>query len=160
MKSNRQLIILDLDETLIHSAYLDLKINQDPIKYKYFYIYQRPYLKEFLNAVSDHFDLAIWSASKSDYVKTIIRKTVLKNYNFQFVYTRSKCQRIFSKGGSIRYLKKLELNVDFELYTKVIFLDDFPEMIKPIQNCIKVSEYRGSESDDELMKLKQRLINN
>jgi TFIIF-interacting CTD phosphatase-like protein len=158
MKYNRQLLILDLDETLIHSAYVDLKINQDPIKYKYFYIYERPYLKEFLNAVSDHFDLAIWSASKSEYVKTIIRKTVLKNYNFQFVFTRSKCQSIYSKVGTIRYLKKIELIIDFDVYNKIIVLDDYPEMILPIENCLKVKEFRGSESDDELMKLIQQLI--
>ena len=113
-----------------------------------------------MESVSLHFDLAIWSASKADYVKEIIKNTALSNYKFQFVYTRAKCKRIYSKGGSIRYLKKLELNVDFELYTKVIFLDDFPEMIKPIQNCIKVSEYRGSESDNELMKLLQLIIKN
>ncbi len=156
----KRLLILDLDETLIHSTYIDLKLNQTPHKYKLFYIYQRPFLEEFLESVSLHFDLAIWSASKADYVKQIIKNTALSNFKFQFVFTRAKCKRIYSKVGSIRYLKKLELSPDFDSYHKIIFLDDYPEMVDPVENCILVKEFRGSESDDELLKLTHLLLNN
>ena len=156
----KKLLILDLDETLIHSTYIDLKLNQKPHKYKFFYIYQRPFLEEFMESVSLHFDLAIWSASKADYVKEIIKKTALSNYKFQFVYTRAKCKQIYLKGGTIRYLKKLELTPDCESYQKIVFLDDYPEMVNPIEKCILVKEFRGSEFDDELLKVRHLLLNN
>ena len=98
----KRLLILDLDETLIHSTYIDLQLNQTPYKYKFFYIYQRPFLKEFLESVSQHFDLAIWSASKTDYVKQIIKNTpnsmgfIIKcQYNKGFICSGLNFERLW-----------------------------------------------------------------
>jgi len=40
-----------------------------------------------------------------------------------------------------------------EKYDKVLVLDDFPKMVTPIKNAIKISEFRGSTTDIELLNI-------
>ncbi len=143
----RKLMVLDLDETLIHTAYTPIEGTELKARRGYFYLYERPFLKEFLDRCSTEYDLAIWSASKADYVRWIIRSTVLSEYSFVFINTRKNCKRIFGNGGRVEYLK--DLTAYLPLYEKVIMLDDVPKMVKPIECCIKVPEFRGGV--DELL---------
>ncbi len=146
----RNLLILDLDETLIHTAYAPIPGGDVKSQRGYFYLYERPHLKEFLDRCSAEYDLAIWSASKADYVRWIIRSTVLSDYVFAFVNTRKNCKRIFGNGGRVEYLK--DLRPYLGRYEKVMMLDDVPKMVVPIEYSIKVPEYRG-HSDNILLVL-------
>lgn len=146
----KQLIILDLDETLIHTAYAPIEGTELKARRGYFYLYERPHLKSFLDRCSAEYDLAIWSASKADYVRWIIRSTVLSEYSFVFINTRKNCKRIFGNGGRVEYLK--DLTAYLPLYEKVIMIDDVPKMVTPIECCIKAPEFRGGV-DEFLMNL-------
>jgi hypothetical protein len=146
----RKLLVLDLDETLIHTAYAPIEGAELKARRGYFYLYERPYLKAFLDRCSAENDLAIWSASKADYVRWIIRSTVLSEYSFAFVNTRKSCKRIFSNGGRVEYLK--DLTAYLPQYEKVIMLDDVPKMVTPIECCIKAPEFRGG-ADEFLLKM-------
>ncbi len=146
----RKLLVLDLDETLIHSAYTPIEGAELKARRGYFHLYERPYLKEFLHRCSAENDLAIWSASKADYVRWIIRSTVLSEYSFVFINTRKNCKRIFGNGGRVDYLK--DLTAYMPQYEKVIILDDVPKMVTPIECCIKAPEFRGGV-DEFLMNL-------
>ena len=137
----RKLLVLDLDETLIHTAYAPIEGAELKAKRGYFYLYERPFLKVFLERYSAEYDLAIWSASKADYVRWIIRSTVLSEYSFEFINTRKTCKRIFGNGGRVEYLK--DLTAYLPQYEKVIMLDDVPKMVTPIECCIKAPEFRG-----------------
>ena len=145
-----KLLVMDLDETLIHTAYAPIDGAEIKSKRGYFYLYERPGLNEFLYRCSAKYDFAIWSASKADYVRWIIRSTALSDYVFVFVNTRKNCKRIFGSGGRIEYLK--DLMPCIKQYEKVIMLDDVPKMVVPIENCIKVTEYRG-QNDNTLLVL-------
>ena len=146
-----KLLILDLDETLIHTTYSPLD-GLDAVSQKgYYYLYERPYLKDFLESVFEHYALAIWSASKADYVRWIIQSTVLKDYTFEFIRTRKHCKYAAGKYGSPEYLKDLQaLN---QTYEQVIMLDDTPKMVQPIECCIKVPEFKGATHDSFLKSL-------
>ena len=146
----RKLLVLDLDETLIHTAYAPIEGTELKARRGYFYLYERPFLKEFLDLCSAEYDLAIWSASKADYVRWIIRSSVLSEYSFVFINTRKNCKRVFGNGGRVEYLK--DLTAYLPLYEKVIILDDVPKMVTPIECCIKVPEFRGGV-DEFLMNL-------
>ncbi len=153
----RKLLVLDLDETLIHTSYqpilgADLKSQKG-----YFYLYERPFLKDFLDRCSAEYDLAIWSASKADYVRWIIRSTVLSEYSFEFINTRKDCKRIFGNGGRVEYLK--DLTACLPQYEKVIMLDDVPKMVTPIECCIKAPEFRGA-ADEFLLMLLNNIFEN
>lgn len=147
----KKLIIFDLDETLIHSAYTPIEGVALKVRRGFFYLYERPHLKDFLDRCAIEYDLAIWSASKADYVRWIIRSTVLSDYSFVFINTRKNCKRIFGNGGRVEYLK--DLTAYLPQYEKVIMLDDVPKMVSPIECCIKAPEFRGGE-DEFLMNSK------
>jgi hypothetical protein len=102
-------------------------------------------LKPFLDRYSAEYDLAIWSASKADYVRWIIRSTVLSEYSFAFINTRKNCKRIFGNGGRVEYLK--DLTAYLPQYEKVIMIDDVPKMVTPIECCIKAPEFRGGADE-------------
>lgn len=66
-------LILDLDETLVHSSFdkVDnpdyiVKILSEDGEPLNIYVLIRPYLKEFLEAISPHFEIVIFTASMSD----------------------------------------------------------------------------------------------
>jgi hypothetical protein len=85
-KPVRKLLVLDLDETLIHattqshlftpistrivpSLRIEVEVLGHPVLY---YIYIRPHVRKFLNLVSQWFDLAIYTASVQEYADPII----------------------------------------------------------------------------------------
>lgn len=146
----RKLLVLDLDETLIHTSYSPIVGAELKARRGYFYLYERPFVKDFLNRCSIEYDLAIWSASKADYVRWIIRSTVLLNFSFVFINTRKNCKRILGNGGRVEYLK--DLTEYLPQYEKVIMLDDVPKMVNPIDCCKKMPEYR-CQSDRFLLDL-------
>ena len=67
------LLVLDLDETLIHATEQKLKIDID-FQYANYFVYIRPYLEWFLETMSANFKLAIWSSADDKYVKEIVEK--------------------------------------------------------------------------------------
>jgi RNA polymerase II subunit A small phosphatase-like protein len=140
-----KLLILDLDETLIHTTYSPIPDLEYVSQKGYYYLYERPFLKDFLVQYSETYALAIWSASKADYVRWILNSTVLKDFEFEFVHTRRHCRYRIGKFGTPEYLK--DLNSLGGVYEKVCMLDDTPKMVTPIDCCIKVPEFKGSAND-------------
>lgn len=67
------LLILDLDETLIHATSQKIRDDFDFQIYHYF-VYKRPYLDEFIKICSENFMLAVWSSASDDYVAEIVQK--------------------------------------------------------------------------------------
>ena len=78
-KDNRKTLVLDLDETLIHSAFepfiprdditltMNMKDNDIII-----HVLKRPYLDEFLNIVTQKYEVVIFTASISDYANPLL----------------------------------------------------------------------------------------
>ena len=48
MRTNKKIIVFDLDETLIHATKNKLEIKED-FRYEDYYIYQRPFVDKFLS---------------------------------------------------------------------------------------------------------------
>ncbi|PSL23002.1 NIF family HAD-type phosphatase [Chitinophaga ginsengisoli] len=55
-----KLLLLDLDETLIHAVTTPLGVAVD-FQFDLFHIYKRPGLDQFLINISQHFTLGVWS---------------------------------------------------------------------------------------------------
>ncbi len=88
----RPLLILDIDETLIHGAEQPLERECD-LRGGEFYVYLRPYVSEFLMAVSRCYDLACWSSATSDYLEVIV-SAIMSNIAVPlFVWDRKRCIR-------------------------------------------------------------------
>ena len=85
-----KLIVLDLDETLIHATKKKIHEEYSFQVFNYF-VYKRPFLDGFLSELKNHFKVAVWSSASDDYVAEIVAKIFPENYPLEFVWGRSKC---------------------------------------------------------------------
>jgi len=154
-----KLIILDIDETLIHSTYE--KLNRKPdIYYKNRGVYLRPGLSKFIQFCFDNFDVAIWTSAKAEYAKYVLKRTVENFSNFKFILTRANCDKEYVSNGffkEIRYIKDLRKIEDYKL-ENILMIDDTPQNVIPIDNVISINEYRGEFVDKGLTELQKKLI--
>lgn len=162
--TNKPLIILDLDETLINSE----KIRGfDKNKYKEkmklfnwkemsgdFYVFERPHLQTFLNFVFENFEVSVWTAASKNYAIWILAnmlkigsKRKLKHIFFDYHCKQSEKIGRGKKDLSI-LSKKIGLT-DYDM-SRVIIIDDNEEVYKTQpKNCISVKEFLFSKNDSE-----------
>jgi RNA polymerase II subunit A small phosphatase-like protein len=171
MDSLRKLIVLDLDETLIHATDNPKDENWDFEVFDY-KVYKRPGLDAFLQKLSSTFDVAVWSSASDDYVKIIVEKIFPKNAELAFVWGRSKCVRkidyrsvedygYFDEDNHLNYIKPLKkVKKRFKIsLDRVLIIDDTPEKcVDNYGNAIYPREFTGDPNDDELEKLWKYLL--
>lgn len=155
-----KLIILDLDETLIHAAQSELNRPCD-FKFDHYFVYQRPYLREFLINISEHFSIGIWSSAGDNYVNEIVRHIKPDNVDFVVVWGRSKCSvrrdLTFDTYCFEKRLDKLKKK-GFRL-EQVLVVDDSPSKSRTnYGNAIYIKEFTGDTADRELQFLYEYLL--
>ena len=152
----RPLLILDIDETLIHGREEPLE-RECEFRAGQFYIYLRPSVHDFLIAVSDFYDVAVWSSASIDYLEVIVGELSSSLPNgLLFVWDRSRCTRRFDFVNQDEYfvkdLKKVK-SQGFDL-KQVLILEDEPRKVqRNFGNAIYVKAFVGDLEDDELPKL-------
>ncbi|KAG8056124.1 hypothetical protein GUJ93_ZPchr0001g29506 [Zizania palustris] len=127
VRLKRVTLVLDLDETLVHST-LDHCENADFTLQVFFnmknhtvYVRQRPYLKMFLEKVAQMFELVIFTASQRIYAEQLIDRLDPDGRLISHRLYRESC--IFSDGC---YTKDLTiLGVDL---AKVVIVDNTPQV--------------------------------
>jgi TFIIF-interacting CTD phosphatase-like protein len=153
--SNDRLLILDLDETLIHGAEAELDYPCD-FRVGPYYIYRRPHLTTFLKTASQWFTLAIWSSSTSDYASAIAREILPGHLSWRFIWGRERCiQRLDGEWCETVFLKDLKKvdRLGFDR-RRVLCIDDMPAKVaRNYGNAIYVSPFEGDRADDELVRL-------
>ena len=101
---NKKILVLDLDETLVHSSMnpfpnknnivLRLQIDEKPIT---IYVIERPYVDEFLNEMSLYYELIVFTASLSQYADPLIsiidKNKVIKAILNRMAFLKKKRQR-------------------------------------------------------------------
>lgn len=166
--SGRILLILDLDETLIHARESPMDRAADFTLYGY-HIYRRPHLNEFIAKCSEHFDLAVWSSASDDYVKGVVQRIFPDPHALRFVWGRSRAtlRRAIADEfgyseyslGHMNYLKPLHkvARKGWDL-RRVLIVDDSPEkLVRNYGNAIYPAAYEGHPEDRELQLLAQYL---
>ncbi|MEL6105303.1 MAG: HAD family hydrolase [Planctomycetota bacterium] len=164
MTDNRtqRLLILDVDETLIHGAERELERPAD-FRVGPFHIYKRPYLDKFLAVASEWYTLAIWSSATIDYVSGIAAAICPRDVEFAFVWGRERCvQRMDPERYEtvlIKDLRKVK-RLGYDL-RRILFVDDTPAKLqRNYGNAIYVSPFEGEvdgQADDELERLARYL---
>ena len=78
-KPSKKTLILDLDETLVHSGFHPFNRNSDFTlnitvdgKNHTIYVLKRPFVEEFLSEMAPYFEIIIFTASISEYASTLI----------------------------------------------------------------------------------------
>lgn len=169
LKSDKILLILDVDETLIHATTENIGWPSDFTLFEY-QVHLRPHLQEFLEKVSKDFHLAIWSSASDDYVEEITKRIIPTHLELAFVWGRSRCTYrrnyrtdeydfSFETSSHHHYIKPLKKvrRRGYDL-NKVLILDDSPHKTEQnYGNAIYPKEYTGDRSDDELKLLSKYL---
>ena len=153
--ATRPLLILDLDETLIHGAESRLHRDAD-FMVGPFHVYKRPQLSDFLGRTSSHFDMAIWSSASWDYVEHIADELSRLVPKWEFVWSRFRCvQRLHPELMQMYFVKDLKKvkRRGYDLRRVLIVDDTRLKVSRNYGNAIYVSPFEGSDDDNELPQL-------
>ncbi|KAK6133567.1 hypothetical protein DH2020_032696 [Rehmannia glutinosa] len=146
-------LVLDLDETLVHStlehcndADFTFPVFYD-MKEHIVYVKQRPHLQTFLKRVSEMFEIVVFTASQSIYAKQLLDILDPEGKLISQRAYRESC--IFSEGT---YLKDLTvLHVDL---AKVAIIDNSPQVFRlQVNNGIPIKSWFDDPSDCALVSL-------
>ena len=156
------LLILDLDETLIHATQEPLERNPDFVIGPYA-VYRRPYLREFLTSCAACFHLAIWSTATDDYVRLVVDRIVPPSVKpaLAFVWGRDRCVRRTDserfEDYHVKDLKKVK-RMGYRL-ERVLIADDTPLKVhRHYGNAIYIPPFFGDPADGVLPRLARFLI--
>lgn len=163
--ADKVLVILDLDETLIHATDKPCDEHWD-FEVFHYKVYKRPFLEEFLTGLAGNFDVAVWSSASDDYVALVVKEIFPSDYPLRFVWGRSRCTykpdyRLLDEFGfhdpfsHYDYVKRLDKVRRFG-YSKerMLIIDDTPrKCIHNYGNAIYPAEYLGGINDNELLLL-------
>ena len=150
---NKKTLILDLDETLVHSAFnpfsrksdLMLNINIEG-KDRTLYVLKRPHVDEFLYELSSLYEIIIFTASISQYANPLL-DLLDKNKCIKYRLYREHCT--FSNGIYIKDLKIFERKI-----SNMIIIDNNPlSYDNNIENGIPILSWYENLKDNELLKL-------
>jgi carboxy-terminal domain RNA polymerase II polypeptide A small phosphatase len=153
------LLILDLDETLVHSTEDQLERDADFHLEQYF-VYKRPGVEKFLVQCSRLFDIAVWTSSSSDYASEVVRMVFPSDIKLNFLFAQERCVFRFNHDILTSQTIKPLTKVKRKGYSikKIIIIDDLIETFqKNYGNAILVQPYRGEVEDTELSMLIQYL---
>lgn len=147
-----KLLVLDLDETLIHAVETPLPNRWDFRVFDY-YVYKRPGVDEFLQTCLDWFAVGVWSSSGVLYADAVVRQLLGGPERLAFVWSASNCARRYDPEAGVpvsgKDLKKLTRK-GFQR-ERIIMIDDSPEKLaKNYGNGVIVRPFEGDPADDEL----------
>jgi RNA polymerase II subunit A small phosphatase-like protein len=148
----RKLLILDLDETLIHATERPLDRASDFEVGPYF-VYARPGLDEFLRDVAVLYRLAVWTSSSPSYADAVCSQIFGQRYALDFVWARDRCtptrDPVFDTWSHAKRLTKLRRQ-GYHL-EHIVMVDDSPEKhTKNYGNLVAVRPFTGDPTDREL----------
>ena len=159
-ESTNKLLVLDLDETLIHATRHKLDIPED-FQFDQYYVYKRPYLEKFLKEIAFHFKVGIWSSASDSYVNEIVKQIKPDTVEFEIIWGRSKCSLkrdpTFDTLNFEKRLDKLKKK-GFRL-EQIIIVDDSPQKSRTnYGNAVYIHEFTGDTRDEELQHLLEYLV--
>jgi len=160
MEKSNILIILDLDETLIHASLTELDALYS-FKVDEYFIYIRPLLHTFLTNLSHHFAIGIWSSASDEYVQEITRQILPDTLEPILIWGRSKCTvKRDVNYDTYNFEKRLDkLKKKGYSLEQILIIDDSPSKSRTnYGNAIYIKEFLGDMNDQELQFLYEYLL--
>ena len=151
--SSKKTLILDLDETLVHSAFKSFFSKEDIVfnmqydnKQHIIYVLKRPYVDEFLDKMSKLYEIVIFTASISDYANPLLNKLDPR---------RRICHRLFREHCTLNgnlFIKDLS-KIGRDLKDTIIVDNNPISYLYNKDNGIPILTWHSSQSDNELIKI-------
>ncbi|CAD8068344.1 unnamed protein product [Paramecium sonneborni] len=149
--SKKYSIAIDLDETLVHSEELQPNKRYD-FQNLQFGAFIRPYSQQFLQLVSKHANLFIFTSSNLKYAKIIAQILDPQKEYFQGIFFRDHCTVLKDNTQT------KDINIISGDLTKIILIDNNPQCFIPQPfNGIPIIPFLDSKTDQELIILSQFL---
>ena len=149
---NKKTLILDLDETLVHSSFVPFENNDIVLNVEFegmiynIYVLIRPGAIDFIKKVAKLYEVIIFTASISKYALPLI-DILDSDKNIQYKLTREHCT--FLNGIYIKELKKLNRDLN-----DLIILDNSPLAYSfDIDNGLPIKAWYEDKNDNELDKV-------
>ncbi|OMJ65335.1 hypothetical protein SteCoe_38454 [Stentor coeruleus] len=140
-------LILDLDETLIHSSYTGICDHHlQGIPNIDFSV--RPYARELLEYASNNFELVIFTASQKSYADRILNFLDPNNEFISMRIYREHCIRT-EKG----FIKDLRIFSGRSMKNLILVDNTLLSFAFQLDNGIPISSWYGDKNDNELFKL-------
>jgi len=148
----KKCLVLDLDETLVHSSFKPVRnpdylvpVQMDQITYK-IYVRKRPFVHEFLAECAKHYEIVIFTASLSNYANPLLdmldTEKVISGRLF-----RESC--VFHNRSYVKDLSKLGRRLE-----EIIFVDNSPlSYVFQPYNAIPITSWYDDVNDSELKDL-------
>lgn len=148
----RKILVLDLDETLVHSTTrqnshfdirLEITVDNCP---SIFYVSKRPYLDVFLQIVSQWYDLVVYTASLQKYADPLIDALDVHGV-IRERYFRDHCIQV---GNN--FVKDISI-IEPDL-RKIVIVDNSPSAyVLHEENAIPIGTWWDDPLDEELLNL-------
>lgn len=146
----RKLLVLDLDETLIHSSFkyvrkADFVIPvQIDAQYHNIYVIKRPGVDEFMRRVGELYEIVVFTASVSKYADPLLDQLDIHNVVHHRLF-RESCYN--HNGNFVKHLGVLGRPME-----DVIIIDNTPtSYIFHPQHAVPVSSWFSDAHDNELL---------
>ena len=153
---NKKTLILDLDETLIHADF-DNHFKGGDHLISFFYegqevqvpIIIRPGLFEFLQNISELFEIFIFTASRKEYADAVLNYLDPENKIFKKRFYREHCINIQNRI----YIKDLRIFANRKLENLVIVDNSLYSFANQLSNGILINSFYHDKEDKELYNL-------
>jgi len=154
--TDKKTLILDLDETLVHSSFtpfekndIVLNVDFDGIMYN-IYVLVRPGAKNFIKNISKYFEVVTFTASLSNYASPLL-DLLDSEHNIKYRLYREHCT--FLNGIYIKDLKRLNRNLK-----DLIIVDNSPLAYAfHSENGLPIKTWYDDPNDIELIKISKLL---
>ena len=166
----KKTLVIDLDETLIHSIsrgtthnnasqahIVEVKFSTSGISTLY-YVYKRPYCDHFLNKISKWYDIIIFTASMKEYADPVI-DWLESSFPGKFMKRLYRNDCVLRDG--VGYIKDLSIiygggqnSVSADRLNEIIIIDNSPiSYAMQVDNAIQVEGWISDPTDADLLNL-------
>lgn len=159
MNKQKDLLILDLDNTLISAVHKDwlTGVYDYPSDFMIYddemHVNMRPHLHTFMEYAFKNWKVGLWTAASEDYAREILDKCGIDTKKFELMKFKEDCDKEFYYGSTIHIKDLSKLNEDL---SRVILVDDKETSgIRQKDNTIVIPAYISvaQSADDRLLKL-------
>lgn len=135
----KKILLLDLDETLVHSQFDSQR--------KQLHVRVRPYAREFLEHCSKRWNLIAFTASSRSYAESILDRLDPLNQYVSNILSREHCQ-----AHGTRFVKDFRMVVSPNIpQDKLLMIDNrVSSFAMNLKHGLPILPFRGEESDKEL----------